>query len=96
MTDSPKQGPARIVVRIDELVLHGVAPGDRHAIADAVRGAITRQLQQAGPSLPWSITTNIERIDAGECRPASSGASALGASIGETIYRGMSTWPAER
>ena len=48
MTDSPKQGPARIVVRIDELVLHGVAPGDRHAIADAVREAITRQLQQAG------------------------------------------------
>jgi len=94
MADADRPRPARIVVRIDELILDAVAPGDRYAIADAVRNAIAEQLAQsdAGPS--WNTRAHIDRIDAGECRlPRRASAAALGSRIGETIYRGISTWP---
>jgi hypothetical protein len=86
--------PGRIVVRIEELILDGVAPGDRHAIADAVRNALAAQLEQGGAGASWTTPAQIDRIDAGECRlsrPA--GADTLGSRIGETIYRGITTWP---
>ena len=94
MADADRPRPARIVVRIEELILDGVAPGDRYAIADAVRNALTEQLAQSGAGPSWNRGAHIERIDAGECRlPRHAGAPTLGSRIGETIYRGITTWP---
>jgi len=88
--------PARIIVRIEELILDGVAPGDRHAIADAVRHAVAQQLAHSGPGSSWGTSAHIDRIDAGECRLTRQGAQSLGSRVGETIYRGISTWPTAR
>ena len=94
MADDDRPRPSRIVVRIDELVLDGVAPGDRYAIADAVRNALAEQLERSGAGRSWNSGAHIERIDAGECRLSRrAGAATLGSRIGETIYRGISTWP---
>jgi hypothetical protein len=94
MADGDRPRPSRIVIRIDELILDGVAPGDRYAIADAVRNALAEQLERSGAGPSWNRGTHIERIDAGECRlPRRAGAGTLGSRIGETIYRGISTWP---
>ena len=48
MADADRARPSRIVIRIDELILDGVAPGDRYAIADAVRNALAEQLERSG------------------------------------------------
>ena len=97
MTDANGPRPARIVVRIDELIVDAVAPGDRYAIADAVRNALARQLEQGGPGSSWNTGARIERIDAGECRlPPHAGVDAVGSRIAETIYRGITTWPNAR
>ena len=94
MADADRPLPSRIVVRIDELILDGVAPGDRYVIADAVRNALAEQLEQSGAGPSWNRGVHIERIDAGECRlPRRAGAGTLGSRIGETIYRGITTWP---
>ena len=94
MADADRPRPSRIVVRIDELILDGVAPGDRYAIADAIRNALAEQLERSGAGPSWNRGAHIERIDAGECwLPQRAGAGTLGSRIGETIYRGISTWP---
>ena len=94
MADADRARPSRIVIRIDELILDGVAPGDRYAIADAVRNALAEQLERSGAGWSWNSGAHIERIDAGECRLSRrAGAATLGSRIGETIYRGISTWP---
>lgn len=43
--------PARIELIIDELVLHGFAPGDRHAIGDAVQAHL-ESLLATDPNVP--------------------------------------------
>jgi len=48
----------RVEIRIDRLVLHGVAPGDRRAVAQAVERELARIAGEGGfatgrtPSLP--------------------------------------------
>jgi hypothetical protein len=42
--------PARIVVHVGELVLHGFAPGDRHRIADALQDELGRLIAQRAPA----------------------------------------------
>jgi hypothetical protein len=42
--------PSRIELHVDELVLHGFPPGDKHRIADALQAELHRLL--AGRGLP--------------------------------------------
>jgi hypothetical protein len=42
----------RVILHIDELVLHGTPAHERHALGDIVREALTRRLQ-AGSVADW-------------------------------------------
>jgi hypothetical protein len=53
--------PSRVEVTIDELVLHGFAPGDRYAIAEALQGELARLLSERGVPAAWSLSGAVER-----------------------------------
>ena len=44
--------PARIELHIEELVLHGFAPGDRRPLGEAVERELTRLLGGGAPAPP--------------------------------------------
>ena len=52
-----------IELHIEELVLHGFKPGDRHRIGEAVEREITRLLVEHG--LPLAQGTEVARLDGG-------------------------------
>ena len=72
-----------IHLHIEELVLHGFAPGDRHQIAEAVEQELVRLIAQQPLSAQKNIS--LERIDGGsfqmksDARPASVGEQIAGA-----------------
>ena len=83
-----------IEVHIEELVLHSFAPGDRYAIADAVRQELSRLLasQFGAAGLTSSLTNNSEmtRVDAGAFEVAANARShAIGAQIAQAIHGGI-------
>ena len=45
---APGPVPARIELRIDELILHGVAARDRHRVADAIEHELARLIAERG------------------------------------------------
>ena len=59
-------------LHIDELVLHGFSPADRHGIADAVRAELERRLAGVGAEQLGTLAdpsgAPIDRIDAGSLR----------------------------
>ena len=57
--------PASVEVRIDRLVLEGVAPGDRYDIADAVQSELARLLAQQSVPANFYAAVNERRIDGG-------------------------------
>jgi hypothetical protein len=81
--------PARIELIIDELVLHGFAPGDRHAIGDAVQAHL-ESLLAAGPIAPARSMS----VDALAPRQVQLGpkakAGAIGSGIAQAIHGGLS------
>ena len=79
-----------IDLHIEELVLHGFPPGDRNAIAEALRVELARLLAQHG--VPPSLATGGEmpHADAGafDLRPGTR-ADVLGAQIAGAIHGGL-------
>ena len=79
--------PSEIDVHIEELVLHGLGPGDRWRIGDALEQELRGLLAAKG--IPPAWFTSPERIDAGAIsaicltRPA-----VAGSQIGNAVYRG--------
>jgi hypothetical protein len=77
-------------LRIEELVLHGFAPGSRYAIGDAVEGELARLLDERG--IPASLRSE-NAID--EIRGATFNTRhtakppAIGREIAQAIYRGF-------
>jgi hypothetical protein len=83
--------PANIALHIEELVLHGFAPGDRYRIAAAVERELQRLFAEQG--VPPFCTGDIDsaRMDAGAFNIASgSTAEACGAQVAQALYRGLS------
>jgi hypothetical protein len=78
-----------IRLHIDELVLHGFDPRQRHAIADAVQAELTRLLADSlsdPASLELSQSANYPRVDAGTFDLALSGLpAATGAQLAAAI-----------
>ena len=79
--------PGAIKLRIDELVLHGFAPRERYAIAEAVQRELTQLFTERGiPNAP--CTQDVLRA-----APIKLEANALpertGAAIARAIYRGL-------
>jgi len=77
-----------VKVHIDELVLHGFAPGDRHRIAQAVESELARLLREGAPlaSVPFAVT----RIDAGAFHTkVGSRPHTAGTQIAQAVYRSL-------
>lgn len=81
----------RIELHIEELVLHGFAPADRHRIGDAVQRELTRLLTEQG--MPASLVQRGEmaRLDGGAFEIArGSRSEAIGAQVAQAVYGGLS------
>jgi hypothetical protein len=84
--------PQSIVLHIDELVLYGFAPGDRHRIAEAVERKLGRLLAEQGLSVPPAGDVDIEQVDGGSFRLSASGkAAATGSQIAGAVYGAASS-----
>ena len=79
-----------VELHIDELVLHGFAPTERHAIGDTVESEL-RELLVKQQSLSLSLANReIDRIDAGEFEIASGAAAPTsGRRVAEAINRAL-------
>ncbi len=78
----------RIVVHIEELVLHGFDAASRHTIGDAARAEIERRLSAGDIPHIWRRGAAIDRIAAGEMRLPVAPRQA-GAAIGAAVYRSL-------
>lgn len=85
-------GQARhsVKVHIEELVLHGFAPSDRHAIAHAVEGELTRLMSEGGlPGSPARSLT-LGRINGGAFKvKAGAKPQAAGTQIAQAVYQSL-------
>jgi hypothetical protein len=77
--------PKNIELNIEELVLHGFSPGDRHHIGEAVEQELTRLLADQG--VPQSLERSgvIANMDGGafEVAPGSR------AQVAKAVYGGL-------
>jgi len=79
--------PANVSVHIEELVLHGVAPGDRHRVAAALQAEMTRLFTAAGAPAALLRSTAVPRLDGGAIPAApSSRPEVVGTQVAGAIY----------
>jgi hypothetical protein len=80
----------RINVNIEQLVLHGFAPGDRMAIAAAVKRELAMQFAAEARAASLRRECDIPCIqgETFQVRPHS-GADAVGTQIARAVYRGL-------
>jgi hypothetical protein len=82
--------PARIELHIEELVLHGFAPGDRHAIGDAVQHELTRLLAEQGIAPSAVGSRDRAHVDAGDFQVSPDAkAPAVGAQVARAVHGGL-------
>lgn len=83
--------PENIELQIEELVLHGFAPGDRYRIGEAVERELANVFTEHGA--PHSVAQGGEaaRLDGGafEVRTAST-AEAVGLQVAQAVFDGFS------
>jgi hypothetical protein len=81
--------PRQIEIHIEELVLHGVDPADRHAVADAIQRELQALVAREGISTLLARPELAARVAPGpitlapEARPAQ-----LGQSVARAIHQG--------
>jgi hypothetical protein len=82
---------AAIEVSIDELVLHGFAPGDRHRIRAAVERELGRLFLEHGAPPALAQPRDIRMLDGGtvEVVPGAPGG-AVGYEVARALYGGLS------
>ncbi len=82
--------PSRVEVTIDDLVLHGFAPGDRYAIAEALELELTRLLCEQGVPAAFAQGGEVQRVDGGSfsMAPSASGAS-VGGQVAQMVFGGL-------
>jgi hypothetical protein len=79
--------PANIELHIEELVLHGFAPGDRHRIGEAVERELQRLFAEQGAPPSLTHGGEIEHLDGGAFEaPHSAGGETIGARIAQNLY----------
>ena len=84
------KSPATIHLHIEELVLHGFAPGDRHRIGAAVEAELARRLSQE--PLPSTLKQNhvVDRVEGGAFSVARGAKpAAVGVQIAGAIHGGL-------
>ena len=80
--------PARIELIIDELVLHGFAPGDRHAIGDAVQAHLESLLAADSIAPARSMSVDSLAPSQVELSPRAK-AGSIGSGIAQAIHGGL-------
>jgi hypothetical protein len=82
--------PKNIELNIEELVLHGLSPGDRHRIGEAVEQELTRLLADRGVPQSLERGGEIASVDGGAIEVATgSRAEAIGAQVARAVYGGL-------
>ena len=80
-----------VELHIEELVLHGFAPGDRHRIGDAVQAELARLFEQQGAPQLFGGSVELAQVNAGDFDVAPGAKpERVGAQIAQAIYGGMS------
>jgi hypothetical protein len=92
-TQTERQQPRdAIQVHIEELILHGFAPGDRYQIASSVEKELTRLMRLASLARLPEKPLAVERINAGAVRVGSRDKpQAAGVQIAQAVYRSLRT-----
>jgi len=89
---SHRSGTARpsIQLHIEELVLHGFSPHDRHHIADAVQNELTRLLADRGLPQAHAPGAGLDRADAGGFHVSrEDGIARIGEQVAACLYRSL-------
>jgi hypothetical protein len=83
--------PENVELHIEELVLRGFAPGERHRIGEAVERELVRLLGEHGVPPSLAQGSEVERLDGGAFEVAhGSKAEAVGVQVAQAIYGGLS------
>jgi hypothetical protein len=79
-----------VELHIEELVLHGFAPGDRYRIGEAVERELGRLLAEQGAPHLFGGDVELERMDAGQfnLRPNTQ-PEIIGAQVAQAVYKRM-------
>ena len=82
--------PYNIELHIEELVLHGFSPNDRHAIGEAVQRELTRLFAEQGVHSSLHRGFEVERVDGGafNVKPGVR-AESIGTQVGQAVYGGL-------
>jgi hypothetical protein len=82
--------PHNIELHIEELVLHGFAPKDRHAIGEAIQRELTRLFAEQGVPQSFGRGYEAARLDGGafHVKPGSK-ADAIGTQVAQSVYGGL-------
>ncbi len=85
-----KPKPYNIELHIEELVLHGFSPNDRHAIGEAVQRELTRLFAEQGVHSSLRRAFEADRVDGGvfHVKPGAR-AEGIGRQLGQTVYSGL-------
>jgi hypothetical protein len=76
-----------VELHIEELVLHGFAPGDRHRIADAVQAELARRLGEVPVD---AQARRIAHLDAGAFQlPPRAPAAAVGSQVAGALHTAL-------
>jgi hypothetical protein len=79
-----------IELRIQELVLHGFAPGDRYVIGDAVERELGRLLDERGIPDSLRMTGATDALHGATFNtPHNAKPPAIGRKIGQAVYEGF-------
>lgn len=82
---------ANVELHIEELVLHGFAPGDRYRISEAVQRELTRMFAEQGAPPSFSDSLEAAHIDAGAFNVApGSKSETIGTQVAQAVYGGLS------
>lgn len=82
--------PYNIELHIEELVLHGFAPGDRAAIGAAIQGELTRLFAEQGVHPSLQRSREVEKMDGGtfHIQPGTK-AGTIGTQAAHAVYGGL-------
>jgi hypothetical protein len=82
---------SEINLHIEELVLHGFAPGDRHRISEAVQQELTRLISEQSGFASASKNITRDHVDGGNFRMTNAAkTTVVGTQIAGAIWGGIS------
>jgi hypothetical protein len=82
---------ANVELHIEELVLHGFAPGERHNISDAVERELARLFSEQETPSQLSLSAEIPQLDGGAFEVAhGSKPEVIGSQVAQALYGRLS------